>query len=392
MEKDGIDLGGERGKLLKDLEFIVPTAANAKHYAEILKEKTESRQAIFDADKLIRAASSGVPADIARVRAEIAKREDPGESDSSIDAADLSPAPPREHIVKDLIPRGIAIVLHGPPGTGKSVLFRNMTLAVAGGQAFYGIETLPGRVVYVSNEWAEKKEISRIWYEKTRQIPRGRLLLEPSGPILEWVQIKKDGSQKEEWVWTRKGREILRNVEKMRPDLIIFDTILGLCSGIEQLNNAMTYALGDLLQKQIASKFNVALIAVAHTNQASSKECLESRLHYEAIAGGNGLPGAVLMTIGLTKVRASDFGKDVSDLSRDLVAVGSSKYNIEGFRPCWTDKSPGYFSWGRSGLELDSNPLSATIRKEKEPTRFKTFKTAVTVTAEKGTVNADDWA
>jgi hypothetical protein len=220
--------------------------------------------------------------------------------------------------------------------------------------------------MYVSNEWADREEVSRIWYPKTRNIKRGQLALEPSGPLLDWVLIEKDGQRKGEWVFTEKGRAVLRKIEKMRPDLIIFDTVLGLCSGIEQLNNAMTYELGNLLQKGISSRFNTALIAVAHTSQASSKESLERRLHYEAMAGGNGLPGALLMTIGLTKVRASDFGKEVLDLSRDLVAVGSSKYNVEGFKPCWTNNIPGFFAWGKTGLELDPNPRSAIIRQEKK--------------------------
>lgn len=348
---------------LADGVYIV-SPSNAKSYASILKRVAIKRQGISDSEKLFRAATTGEIEDIARIRAEIGKREEKEESTSSIDAADLCPAPPREHIVKDWIPRGVAIALHGPPGTGKSVFLTKMTVAVAGGLPFYGMETFPGRVMYVSNEWTDKEEVSRIWYPKTRNIKTGQLALEPSGPLLEWVSVEKSGQRKGEWVFTKKGRETLRKIEKMRPDLIIFDTILGLCSGVEQLNNAMTYSLGDLLQKEIATKFDAALILVAHTSQASSKESLTQRLNYEAMAGGNGLPGAVRMTIGLTKVRPDDFGKDVEALSKSLVAIGSSKYNVEGFRPCWTDNDPGFLAWGPTGLELESNPESAIIRKE----------------------------
>jgi hypothetical protein len=151
----------------------------------------------------------------------------------------------------------------------------------------------------------------------------------------------------------------------------------------------MTYELGDLLQKQIASKFNAALIAVAHTSQASSKESLEQRLHYEAMAGGNGLPGAVRMSIGLTKVRPSDFGKEVFDLSRDLVAVGSSKYNVAGFKAVWTEKKPGFFSWGQSGLELDPDPITAIVRK-KNKTQTQNLPAFAGIVEEKGGV--DDYS
>ena len=350
---------------LDELSVIVPTGANASHYARILKEQTALRKAKILNAQHAQAIEEGDLDDIERIAQKMAENHGE-ESNSSVDATDLCPVPPREHIVKDWIPRGIAIALHGPPGTGKSVFLTNMTVAIAGGIPFYGLETFPGRVKYVSNEWSDREEVSRIWYPKTRNLKTGQLALEPSGPLLEWVSIEKDGQRKGEWVFTTKGREILRKIEKMRPDLIIFDTILGLCSGIEQLNNAMTYSLGELLQKEIASKFNAALIAVAHTSQTSSKESLGQRLHYEAMAGGNGLPGAVRMTIGLTKVRESDFGKDVAILSKSLVAVGSSKYNVEGFKPCWTDNQPGFFSWGQSGLEFDPDPRSAIIRKERE--------------------------
>lgn len=348
---------------LEELSIIVPTGANASHYARILKEKTALRKAKILNAQHAQAIHEEDLEEVERIERKMAKNHEE-ESNSSVDATDLCSVPPREHIVKDWIPRGIAIALHGPPGTGKSVFLTNMTVAIAGGIPFYGIETFPGRVMYASNEWTDKEEISRIWYPKTRNLKTGQLALEPSGPVLEWVSVEKNGQRKGEWVFTTKGREILRKIDKMRPDLIIFDTILGLCSGIEQLNNAMTYSLGEILQKEIASKFNAALIAVAHTSQTSSKESLGQRLHYEAMAGGNGLPGNLRMTIGLTKVRESDFGKNVA-LLRSLVAVGSSKYNVEGFKPCWTDNQPGFFSWGPNGLEFDPDFDSVIVRKEK---------------------------
>ena len=347
---------------LRDEMWAVP--GNAHHYAEKLREVAIKRQAVFDAGKLFRAAQLG-PEDVEKVRDEIEKMR--GDYDSgadrivAIDAIKLVSVPPREHIVKNLIPRGIAIALHGPPGTGKSVFLTNMTVAVASGQPFYGLESFPGRVMYVSNEWADDDEVCRIWYGKTRSIPEGRIDLVRSGPLLEWISLDAGGRRKNVWEFTKRGSQFLRRVEQTSPDLIILDTILGLCSGVEQLNNAMTYALGNLLQKEIGTKFGAALIAVAHTSQTSSKDSLGQRLHYEAMAGGNGLPGALRMAIGLTKVRPSDFGTEVADLSRSFVAVGSSKFNVEGFRPLWTNNNPGYFSWGQTGLEYDPNPYSAII-------------------------------
>ena len=380
LEKKGWDGLTGGFPYLEDLSYIVPTGGNASHYARILKRKTALRKSKILNAQHAQAIEDGDLEAVERIERKMAEREETEHSDTSIDAAALSPVHHRAHIVKDWIPRGIAIALHGPPGTGKSVFLTKMTISVASGKPFYGLETASGRVMYVSNEWADNDEISRIWYEKTRGLAQGRLALEPSRTLLEWVSTEKDGHRKSEWGFTAQGRKILRKIEKMRPDLIIFDTVLGLCSGVEQLNNAMTYALGDLLQKQIATKFNAALILVAHTNQASGKETLQRRLHYEAMAGGNGLPGALLMSIGLTKVQTSDFGKNVEALNRlkqGLVAVGSSKFNIQGFKPLWTDSRPGFFSWGHSGLELDSNPFcDEQMTKKKD--------SVVTVTEQKG--------
>ena len=368
MGKAGIDLGGGRREYIDDLSWIVPTAMNATHYARILREQTFFRRARLLEASLAKAIEDRDPEKVLQIQKKVGAMVAPiaQESSHSLDVVDLVPPIPREHIVKDWVPRGIAIVLYGPPGTGKSVFLTGMAVSVASGDSFYGLPTIQGgSVMYVSNEWPDQEEVSRIWYDRTRQIPSGRMALEPSSPILEWVHVEKGGQRKGEWVWSGKGREILRKMEKMRPDLIVLDTVLGLCSGIEQLNNAMTYALGDWLQKQIASRFNAALVAVAHTNQASSKESLGQRIHYEAMAGGNGLPGAVRMAIGLTKVRASDLGKDVGNLTRSLVAVGASKFNVSGFYPHWTDENPGFFSWSQVGLEFDPNPMSAIPKKGK---------------------------
>ena len=355
---------GDRDYLLDLRDELWAAPANAHHYVEKLREVAIKRRAIFDADRLFRAAHLGLE-DVAKVRGEIEKRRGECESDAdrivAIDAINLVAVPPREHIIQNLIPRGIAIALHGPPGTGKSVFLTKMTVSVASGQPFYGMETFPGRVMYISNEWSDEDEVCRIWYEKTRNIAAGRIDLVRSGPLLEWVSVDAGGRRKNVWKFTKRGSQILRRLEHTNPDLIILDTVLGLCSGVEQLNNSMTYALGDLLQKEIGTNFGAALIAVAHTSQSSSKESLEQRLHYAAMAGGNGLPGALRMTIGLTKVQPSDFGTEVAGFSRNIVAVGSSKFNVDGFRPLWTNNKPGYFSWGQTGLEYDPNPYSAII-------------------------------
>ena len=71
----------EKDYLLDLTETMWASPSNARYYAEKLREVASRRRAIFDADKLNRAANSGVPEDIARVYGELAKREDPDESE-----------------------------------------------------------------------------------------------------------------------------------------------------------------------------------------------------------------------------------------------------------------------------------------------------------------------
>ena len=64
----------DRDYLLDLVENMWASPSNARSYAEKLREVAIKRQAIFDADKLQKAASSGVPEDIAHVYGELSKK------------------------------------------------------------------------------------------------------------------------------------------------------------------------------------------------------------------------------------------------------------------------------------------------------------------------------
>ncbi|MHB8544884.1 MAG: AAA family ATPase [Leptospirales bacterium] len=365
----------DREYLLNLRDEIWAHPSNAKAFLEVLRGLAKKRQSLFDADKLQKATLSGFPEDIARVRAEIGRRADDAQDPPPfLFPSRLSSRPHREMIVEGLIPRGIAIVLHSPPGTGKSVLLTEMTCSVASGRAFYGFRTVPGPVVYISGEWPDEEEIDRIWYEKTRNIPDDRLALVPGEPLWNWVSVNNEETRKSEWQMTQYGRVLTRRLHQICPELIVLDTLLGLVAGIEQLNNPQMYSLGQIVQKW-ATEFNAAVVIVAHNNQASSRDSLPRRLHYEALAGGNGLPGAVRVCIGMSPVRPEDIG--VEALAQSGVALAVSKFTVKGFLPIWRVEDPGFFVWGRSGLELDPNLLSSLVsRKEKEePVKFRTVLT-----------------
>lgn len=140
---------------LEDLTWMVASPSNARHYEGKLKEVAEKRQAIFDADKLIRAANSNVPEDIARVRGEIEKREKHDETGFSIIRPSVALSkilPSPVYVLPSLRPRTVGLIV-AQEGTGKSFLALEIGLAKATGHDMTGIGvTGPGSVVYFSKE------------------------------------------------------------------------------------------------------------------------------------------------------------------------------------------------------------------------------------------------
>ena len=156
--------------------------SNAKFYAEKLREVAARRRAIFDADKLNRAANSGVPEDIARVRAEISGHitttSTPSVFQSLIEnrvniAQATSTQPPTQKYVVGHLPDepGAYGLIIGPDGSRKSWLALHIALAVSCGKPVArGVDGSclwsapePGRVVYLSSEDSRNVLHRRTW-------------------------------------------------------------------------------------------------------------------------------------------------------------------------------------------------------------------------------------
>ena len=349
----GQDLG-----YLEDLTWIATSPSNAKFYAEKLRDVAIKRQALFDADKLSRAANSGVPDDIAKVRAEIAKRGNPEQTGKTvtvwIDAFDIcqQPVTSVEWLVDGLFPRCGAGTVDGPPESGKSSLIVNLAATISnGGGCWFGQDCLSGPVVVLGGE----KSSHAVWrrdFERLGKVTRPGSFLIPDCKSPLWKWDRREGV----WFKTPSYSEAVRGIKRIKPVLVVGDTIMRLGLGIDQIDNAQQAALGLELE-ELAAEAGCLFLTIGHTNQASTKEALSWRLHYLSRAGGNGLPGVLRYCFAVTRIHRSDVQKNgelegmfsPDEVSfRKLIACGVSKGN-EIPPAAWTNNSPAFFEIMPSG-------------------------------------------
>ena len=354
----------DRDYLLDLTDTMWASPSNAKFYAEKLREVAAKRQAIFDADKLQKAVFSGVPEDIARVRAEIAKRGDPEQTGKTVwvDAFDIcqQPVTPVEWLVAGIFPRTGAGTVDGPPESGKSSLIINLAATIAnGGGCWFGQDCLTGPVVVLGGEKSSRAVWRRDFERMGKVIRPGAFLIpELDGPLWKWDR------REEIWIKTPSYAEAVRGIKRIKPVLLIGDTIMRLGRGIDQIDNAQQAALGFELE-ELAVEAGCLFLVIGHTNQASTKEALSWRLHYLSRAGGNGLPGVLRYCFAVTRIHRSDVGKNgeleemfsPEEVSfRKLIACGVSKGN-EIPTAAWTNHNPAFFEIMPSGeiMMLDRN-------------------------------------
>ncbi|AKS23669.1 MAG: replication protein A [Leptospirillum sp. Group II 'C75'] len=331
MEKEEIDLGGGRREFLSDLEFIVPTAANSRTYAEILKEKSESRRAIYIADKLIRAATSGVPEDIARVYRELAKREDPDESEFPVIRPSIvfsKILPPPVYVLPSLRPRTVGLIV-AQEGAGKSFLALEIGLAKATGYDMTGIGiTGPGNgVVYFS-----KEDPPEIIEERLQAI-------EPF--IDEEVRGKADGLE----IVSLYGRPATIAAEKSvvneklvhqiikkgsGKDLLIFDTLRKLHDLEENSSGEMNILLG--IFDRIGLETGAAVLLIHHTNKSANLNGQQG--DQSSARGSNVLVGNTRWSLHLEKIIEDSGEKKIK------VTIPRANYGPEGGE-WWLNRKAG---------------------------------------------------
>ncbi len=377
----------DRAYLSDMAENMWASPSNAQFYAEKLHEVATKRQALFDADKLQKAALSGVPDDIARVRAEIGERENPEQTGKTVwvDAFDIcqQPLSPVEWLVDRVFPRSGAGTVDGPPDSGKSSLIVNLAATIAnGGGGWFGQDCLSGPVVVLGGE----KSSRAVWrrdFERLGKVARTGSFFIPEldGPLWKWD--RREGV----WIKTPSYAEAVRGIKRIKPVLVVGDTIMRLGLGIDVTDIAQQAALGLELE-ELAAEAGCLSLTIGHTNQSSTKESLSWRLHYLSRAGSNGLPGVLRYCFAVTRIHKADIEKngEIEEMFspeevsfRKLIACAVSKGN-EIPPAAWTNNDPAFFEIMPSGqIMMLDRPLvvdrGGCLKYPKNG----------------GTVNDDDW-
>ena len=340
----------DRDYLLDLVENMWASPSNARSYAEKLREVAIKRQAIFDADKLQKAASSGVPDDIARVRAEIEKKEDPDDQGFTI----IHPCsvfkktlPPLVYVLPSLRPRTVGLIV-AQEGVGKSFLALEIGLAKVTGYDLTGIGiTGPGNgTVYFS-----KEDPPEIIEERLQSI----------GPFIESDEAlaRADGLEivslygKPATLAAEKSvvnEKLIRQIIRIGSgkDLLIFDTLRKL-HDLEENSSGETKVLLEIFDR-IALKTGAAVLLIHHTNKSANLNGQQGE--QSSARGSNVIVGNTRWSLHLETV------KDVSGRKRIKVSIPRASYGPEGGE-WWLERIDG-------GVLVAAGPIFVG-REEKSP-------------------------
>ena len=329
--------------------------SNAKFYAEKLREVAARRRAIFDADKLNRAANSGVPEDIARVYGELAKREDPDEAGFPVirpSVAFSKILPPPVYVLPSLRPRTAGLIV-AQEGAGKSFLALEISLAKATGHDMTGIGvTGPGNVIYFS-----KEDPPEIIEERLQSIapfiPNEGIARADALEIVSLYGKSATLASEKSTVNEKLIRQIIKTGSGK--DLLIFDTLRKL-HDLEENSSGEMKVLLEIFDR-IALETGAAVLLIHHTNKTSN--LLGQQGDQSSARGSNVLVGNTRWSLHLETV------KDDSAEKRIKVSIPRASYGPEGGE-WWLERTQG-------GVLVASDPIIADNppRTTKKPTLTK---------------------
>ena len=301
---------GEPGVLtyLDELYDVVASPKNARYYSEKLRQVMKRRQAIFDASRLLQAANSGIPEDIARVRAEISKissgqpeRAEWRKYRITISRATTDTPPPQKFIVGHLPeePGNYGLII-GPDGVRKSWLTLHIALSVAGGRPVAKAPTgsclwtapAPGRVVYITSEDSPNVIWRRIWnigqmpgYDWIQEIDE-KIDILPTISNLALLSTAQDGSI----VQTAEYNEIVQYAQGSR--LIVLDPLSDLFD-LDENGNREGRAIVQAL-RQLSLRTGAGVLGVHHQNKIGM---MNGEKHAQSSRGSSKIPAGSRWTI-----------------------------------------------------------------------------------------------
>lgn len=292
-------------------------------------------------------------------------------------SADLvaRPSKPIRWLVDGLIPVGTLCDVFGQPGDGKSTLVLSLSDHVSRGASWFGRTVRKTPVVWISGEASNEDVIQRDLHRLHAGGDSDITFILPDSEMFRFDQRECA------WITTPEGTAVLKHCRKIGAGLIVTDTGGSLCSGLKEIDNDQQrqlarylrreLLLAEHMEKELASA-GITGLNISHTNQSSTRDELDWRLHYLSRAGGNGFPGAIRWAAGVSSLRPEDAAKLGGRVTADeitagrLFAFGVSKNN-EMPRPTWNNNSPTVFEIRQDGglaLVADGEAVAMYQRSE----------------------------
>ena len=184
-------------------------------------------------------------------------------------------------LIGGIFPRKYLTILAGAPGTGKSnLILRMITDLSKGGQIFGGLaeNEAPRRILVFVGELGEDGLIDRAQKFGIHGNKDNIFSITSSDADEMGISLM---------LQTNEGQEnITKLVERVKPDIVIFDSVISFFNGDEKDNKDIGRAIKFLAS--IAKKFNCATVATHHNRKRLSSE-RKNPLTLDDVIGGSAI-------------------------------------------------------------------------------------------------------